>query len=37
MKDRILTALLVLGMTLAILAIPAVMASPLVLLFLWNA
>lgn len=37
MKDRILTALLVLGMTLAILAIPVVLASPLVLLFLWNA
>ena len=35
MKDRILDALLVLGLTLATLAIPAALASPLVLLF-WG-
>ena len=34
MKDRILDALFVLGLALATLAIPAVLASPLVLLFI---
>lgn len=35
MKNRILDALLWLGLTLATLAIPVVLASPLVLLF-WG-
>ena len=37
MRDRILDALLVLGLTLATLAIPAVLASPWLLLILGNA